>query len=39
MNQKCVKRCEKAKKVGITEQDMTLSPQNEEKFYWNFANP
>jgi hypothetical protein len=28
-----------SKKVGLSEQDVILSPHNEEITYWNFANP
>jgi hypothetical protein len=35
----CERGCLKAKRVGISEQDMILSPHNKEIFYWNFANP
>jgi hypothetical protein len=38
-NTMCERGCLKAEKVGISEQDMMLNPQNEEKFYCNFANP
>jgi hypothetical protein len=35
----CERGCLKAENGGISEQDMILSPQNEEKFYCNFADP